>query len=211
MPQSVTSSRKQQPKPMEKAKRATIRRWLFILGSLRSESPPPGYPKPAAEWTPNAMQFALAFECHPRTIQRDLDDLRACGYEIDYDRQEHRLNWLNKKGVETLPLMAATEEEVISLMTALAISNSVLDTATARHLTSFLDKLEQHIQGGFLHPREVIDRTVHFKHAWQSAKDTTVWTKLQRAILDQRGIDQKGTNFPKLTGLDRVIANDHIK
>lgn len=174
---------------MRKASRPTLVRWIHILNSLRSDTPPLGYTGLAADWTPNAKQFAKALECSHRTILRDVEALRDCGYKLDYDEADHTISWVNKTALEPLPLMAATEDEVIALITALAISHSVLDTGTAENLRTFLLKLEQHLDSQFVHSFEDIQRTIHYKHIHLTPSDTTLWTRLQRYILDQRGIE----------------------
>jgi predicted DNA-binding transcriptional regulator YafY len=174
---------------MRKASRPTLVRWIQILSSLRSDLPPAGYKGLTADWKANARQFAKALECSHRTILRDVDALRDCGYILEYEETDHTIRWVNKNGIEPLPLMAATEDEVIALITALAISHSVLDTGTADKLRTFLLKLEQHLDGQFLHSFDDIQRTIHYQHVHLTPSDTALWTKLQRCILDQRAIE----------------------
>lgn len=192
------STRKHTGKPAETQRNAfdtsnrkAIQRWMRILVSLRTGDPPQGWEAPSAGWRPNATNFAKAFGCNPRTIQRDISALRDIDYEIEYDEAEHRLAWVNMRAQEPLPLMKASQNEVLALLAAFAISGAVLDSATAQYLGSFLEKLEEHIPDGWTHPLATVQRALDYKQSYHPPEDKKLWTRLLHAIITQRGISME--------------------
>ncbi len=166
-------------------------RIMHILHHLRDEArgtASPGRPAGRSRRV-NARTLAETLECSGRTIQRDIEALRDAGYDIDYDENAHTLEWKNAREVEPVPLMTATEDEVVALTTALALSGTLLDNAAARHLETFLGKLEHHLEDGFLHPLEDVRASLSYLPTQVAVNEAPHWTDIQRAILNERGLE----------------------
>ena len=166
-------------------------RIMHILHHLREEARGTASPASPAGRSRrvNARTLAETLECSMRTIHRDIEALRDAGYHIDYEKNAHTLAWTNAREVEPVPLMTATEDEVLALTTTLALSGTLLDNATARHLETFLGKLQQHLEDGFLHPLEDVRASLSYLPTQVAVNEAPHWTDIQRAILNDRGLE----------------------
>ena len=168
------------------AKRAVMERWGLILSSLYHDRPPPGWRKKPADWKPTAAKFAEAFELKSdRTVLRDLQAMRDAGYDLRYESTENRWYWYNKDTQGILPSIAMTEEKLLAMLSAIFLSNSMLDDYNTRALRVFLRKLENFLPGGFVHSLADVEASLSYKRRFRPPGEQ-VWTRLQRAILDEK-------------------------
>ncbi len=136
---------------------------------------------------PNAITLAERLEVDPKTIRRDMEVMRdQLNYPIEYD--ESKRGFYYARPVSDMPLMKATEGELMALLVARQALQSYEGTPYAHVLETAFKKLTSMLGDEVCFSAEDFTDAVSFRSEGIGILDPALYAAASKAVLERRDV-----------------------